>query len=58
MNINKDNVKQVLIDSVASDAEQFCFYWASMSVTNPAEFPVDLSEDQWIEQFWAWMEGA
>jgi len=57
MTLHMDNIETLLVGSIRSDVAQFCEWWAIMRATNPETFPAELDSDQWIEQFWAWMEG-
>ena len=58
MNLHQNvYIKQALIDSISGDAEQFLQHWAAMNLERPNDYPEDLTQDQWVERFWAWMEG-
>lgn len=49
--------KQALIASIEADVLQFMEHWEQMHKVDPIIFPAELDEDDWIAQFWAWMEG-
>lgn len=52
---NKNNVKELLLDSITSDVNQFIAYWEANHEADPASYPAELSDDEWFTQFYAWL---
>lgn len=55
--VHINSQREALIASIESDVDQFIEYWKFSHTQSPAEFPLELDEDDWMEQFWYWMEG-
>jgi hypothetical protein len=49
--------RELLLESISSDVTQFLNYWKNNHQADPVGFPLELTSDEWMEQFWAWMEG-
>jgi len=50
-----DKVTDLLLNSTKADIGNFMAHWLNMSKINPDAYPLDLTEDEWLEQFYGWL---
>lgn len=42
------------VDSIKADVDEFFVYWVSHNKENPTDWPLNLTENEWLEQYESW----
>jgi hypothetical protein len=53
--LNMQQAEELLLESVREDVQTFMAQWQRSIASGDASYPAELSEDEWYQQFYAWM---
>ena len=53
--LNMQQAEELLLESVREDVKNFMIFWQQGVASGDASYPAGLPEDEWYQQFYAWM---